>query len=122
MRTSTRGPYRTQYTASLDVLLQVNWLVLGSKLPWRVVPDHPIDLRTQFSAGVDLSEKFWLRVQYRRDISWSYGYPNRCLVNILPRIPSYFAMWNCYLLEFGVVRHSQTKCKPRDPKRKPGAC
>ena len=28
-----------------DILPQVNWLILGTKLPGGVVPDHPIDLR-----------------------------------------------------------------------------
>ena len=31
------------YTARQDTIPSVKWLILGSKLPERVVPDHPID-------------------------------------------------------------------------------
>jgi hypothetical protein len=40
----------------------VNWLILGSKLPRRVVPDHPVDLGLGLSGAIDLGEMFWLAV------------------------------------------------------------
>ena len=50
------------YTAGHDILSQVNWLILGSKLPGRVLPEHPIDLRLCLSWVIDLGEMFWLAV------------------------------------------------------------
>ena len=36
--------------------------VLGSKLPGRVLPEHPIDVRLWLTGAVDLGEIFWLAV------------------------------------------------------------
>ena len=42
------------FTASQDILPSVNWLILGSKLPGRVLSENPIDLRLWLSGAVDL--------------------------------------------------------------------
>ena len=56
------GELVSHFTASQDILPQVNWLILGSKLPGRVVPEHRIDLRLWLAAAVDSGEMFWLAV------------------------------------------------------------
>jgi len=54
---------RCQYTASQDISPYVNWLILGSKLPGMVLPEHRIDLRLWLAWAVDLGEMFLLAVK-----------------------------------------------------------
>ena len=52
-------------TPSQDILPQVNWLILGSKLPGRVLPEcYAINSRLWLSGALDLGEIFWLAVDY----------------------------------------------------------
>ena len=50
------------YTARQDTLPQVNWLIPGSKLPERVLPEHPVDVLFCLARVVDLGEMFWQAV------------------------------------------------------------
>ena len=60
---------RGNFTASHDVLPLVDWLIGGSKLPGRVVPDYPIDLRLWLS---DSGEIFWLAAKFEAtDREWN---------------------------------------------------
>lgn len=48
--------------ADQDILPQVKWLIIGSKLSERVPPKNPIDLRFWLSWAVFLREMSWLAV------------------------------------------------------------
>ena len=42
-----------KHTEGQETFHQVNWLIIGIKLPGRVRPEHPIDLRLRQAGVVD---------------------------------------------------------------------
>jgi len=53
---------RRHLTARQDSLPLVNWIILDIKLPGRVLPEHPTDLRLWLSGAADSGEMFWRAV------------------------------------------------------------
>ena len=47
--------------------------ILGSKLPERVVPEHPADLRLWLPGAADVGDMFWLAVDWSRGVRGTLG-------------------------------------------------